>query len=311
MTVLRYGSSGKLVTDFQNKLIKLGYKLLADGRYGNKTVAIVKQFQLDNGLVSDGIAGFATQTRLNILTNTSVTPSKSIWTKIRRYDSNVWYAVLPQSKYFVDFDLGVISKFEYVSTIVKSKISEGKKPVCAINGGYFGGTNIEQMGLSMDEGSYKNAPDVKLIDLFYRRDDNKLHIANWTKDTPNVWAQRNDFYWAMGTTYSVVQNGKINLQNVGYHSHAISDNPRTLFGQKQNGDIIMVVVDGRSSISRGMTAKETAQLCMELGAYQMVNFDGGGSTVGVEVVNGIAKVINKPSDGTERRVGSILIAYEK
>lgn len=310
MIVLRYGSSGSNVLQLQKKLIKLDYKLLADGKYGNKTLAIVKQFQLDNGLESDGIAGYATQTRLDILTNT-VTPTRSIWTKIRKFDTNIWYAVLPQKKYFVDFELGAISKFEKLSTIVKDKLASGKKPVCAINGGYFGGTNIEQMGLSIDEGSYRNAPDIKLIDLFYRKDDNRFHIANWNKDTPNVWAQRNDFYWAMGTTYSLVQKGKINLQNVGYHSHAKSYNPRTIVGQRANGDIVLCVADGRSLISKGLTATQSAQLALWLGMVESCNEDGGGSTTGVEVVDDTVKVINVPSDGSERKIGSTLIAYER
>lgn len=41
----------------QRNLVKLGYDLKVDGRYGPKTAAAVRDFQSRNGLVADGIAG--------------------------------------------------------------------------------------------------------------------------------------------------------------------------------------------------------------------------------------------------------------
>ena len=57
---LRKGSKGEYVTLLQTKLIQKGYDLQpfgADGSYGNKTVAAVKQFQKDVGLTADGVTG--------------------------------------------------------------------------------------------------------------------------------------------------------------------------------------------------------------------------------------------------------------
>jgi len=57
---LRKGDTGAYVTLLQTKLIQLGYDLTpygADGKFGNKTLAAVKQFQRDHGLVQDGICG--------------------------------------------------------------------------------------------------------------------------------------------------------------------------------------------------------------------------------------------------------------
>jgi hypothetical protein len=57
---LRKGSKGEYVTLLQTKLIQKGYDLQpygADGSYGNKTVAAVKQFQKDAGLEADGVCG--------------------------------------------------------------------------------------------------------------------------------------------------------------------------------------------------------------------------------------------------------------
>ena len=57
---LRRGASGQYVTLLQTKLIQMGYYLGsygADGKYGAKTEAAVKDFQRNNGLNPDGITG--------------------------------------------------------------------------------------------------------------------------------------------------------------------------------------------------------------------------------------------------------------
>lgn len=84
---------------------------------------------------------------------------------------------------------------------------------------------------------------------------------------------------------------------------AVGRAPRTALGIKANGEIIMLVVDGRTSRSKGLTLTELAQLLKEKGAVEALNFDGGGSTA--MVIKG--KVINTPSDGSERAVGSALL----
>lgn len=57
---IRKGSTGEYVTLLQTKLIQLGYDLGsygADGKFGNKTVEAVKQFQAAHGLIVDGVVG--------------------------------------------------------------------------------------------------------------------------------------------------------------------------------------------------------------------------------------------------------------
>ncbi len=83
-------------------------------------------------------------------------------------------------------------------------------------------------------------------------------------------------------------------------------NPRTAIGLDQSGDIlIMVTVDGRSSTAAGMTGAETAVLMAELGAYDAVMLDGGGSTTMWIADRG---VVNRPS-GSLRAVGNQIVAY--
>ena len=75
-TTLRSGSSGPEVTKLQNRLIELGYLFgKADGIYGDATVTAVKNFQRNNKLEADGVAGPTTQSRLYGSSAVAATPT--------------------------------------------------------------------------------------------------------------------------------------------------------------------------------------------------------------------------------------------
>lgn len=83
--------------------------------------------------------------------------------------------------------------------------------------------------------------------------------------------------------------------------------PRTAVGVTADGRVLLVVADGRQSHSIGCTLLELALLMQELGATDAVNFDGGGSSE--MILRG--EIVNSPSDGGERSVGSALLLLEK
>lgn len=87
--------------------------------------------------------------------------------------------------------------------------------------------------------------------------------------------------------------------------NAEARHPRTAVGfSRDSATLIILTVDGRSENSGGMTLVELANVMRELGAWQAMNFDGGGSTT--MVVDG--KVVNRPSDKEgERAVGNALL----
>ncbi|MGE5614102.1 MAG: phosphodiester glycosidase family protein [Bacillota bacterium] len=68
--------------------------------------------------------------------------------------------------------------------------------------------------------------------------------------------------------------------------------PRTAIGQRKTGEVLMLVIDGRSLESFGATLKDVQDILLEYGAYNAANLDGGSSTT---MVWG-GKVINRPSD---------------
>jgi flagellar hook assembly protein FlgD len=84
--------------------------------------------------------------------------------------------------------------------------------------------------------------------------------------------------------------------------------PRTAVGQRSDGRIIMLVVDGRRpGYSAGMTNFELAQAMIRLGAVTASALDAGGSST--MAFNG--ELLNRPSDtGGERMVAeSLLVSY--
>lgn len=83
--------------------------------------------------------------------------------------------------------------------------------------------------------------------------------------------------------------------------------PRTAAGlSADHTKLILVVVDGRASGRIGMTCDELAAVLAELGAWDGMNLDGGGSSTMWLAGPG---VVNYPSDGSERIVGNHLGVY--
>lgn len=79
--------------------------------------------------------------------------------------------------------------------------------------------------------------------------------------------------------------------------------PRTAVGIDHTGKrLLLVVVDGRSQRSRGVTYQELADLLVRQGADAGVNLDGGGSSTMVARVAGKRRVLNDPSDGFQRSI---------
>lgn len=87
--------------------------------------------------------------------------------------------------------------------------------------------------------------------------------------------------------------------------NAETRHPRTAIGfSRDSTTLFLFTVDGRSENSGGMTLIEMANVMRELGAWDAMNFDGGGSTT--MVVDGV--VVNHPSDKEgERAVGNALL----
>lgn len=91
---------------------------------------------------------------------------------------------------------------------------------------------------------------------------------------------------------------------------ATSRQPRTMVGWNAAGDLWFVTVDGRQpGLSQGVSLSEGVEVLRGLGATDGFNLDGGGSSTFVSLPPGGGRtpvVLNRPSDGVERRMATFL-----
>jgi hypothetical protein len=85
-------------------------------------------------------------------------------------------------------------------------------------------------------------------------------------------------------------------------------NPRTAVGISQNNRYMyLITIDVRQpGYSDGADLHDTGAWLLRFGAYTGLNLDGGGSTTMVKAEGSGAKLLNKPSGGTQRIVGNNL-----
>ncbi len=103
----------------------------------------------------------------------------------------------------------------------------------------------------------------------------------------------------------LLENGEPSPK-IAERADALSRNPRTAVGIKDN-KLYLFTVDGRQpGYSDGMTLYEMAELLLSHGVKDAINLDGGGSTAMVARKQGEASatLVNNPSDGRERYVGN-------
>ncbi|QNL42553.1 phosphodiester glycosidase family protein [Streptococcus sp. NSJ-72] len=108
---------------------------------------------------------------------------------------------------------------------------------------------------------------------------------------------------AFGPT--LVNNGKITVSSNSEVGQSMASNPRTAIGIIDKTHYVIVVSDGRTSESQGLSLYQLAQVMKSYGVKTAYNLDGGGSST--LYFNG--KVVNKPTtNGTisERAVSDIV-----
>ena len=75
----------------------------------------------------------------------------------------------------------------------------------------------------------------------------------------------------------LLQNGAVNIPP-GQLTHVANPNPRTALCIKDDGNVFIVYVEGRGDRGAGMDCAQLAQLCLNLGAHDAINLDGGSSS---------------------------------
>lgn len=100
--------------------------------------------------------------------------------------------------------------------------------------------------------------------------DHILHVGNLT--TADI-RQRNIQYGVCFGPVLISNGESVLADQIG------GLNPRTAIGQRSDGAILMLVIDGRQAISIGATYMDLADIFLEYGAVNACNLDGGSSSM--------------------------------
>ncbi len=199
--------------------------------------------------------------------------------------------------------LAVVYDASKIQTLVTSRLNvsgqyvttmaENSKAVLAINGGGFedlnhSSTGGSPLGLTFSKGklitnkSYGGAGGLIGFDQ-----DDKLVLGRMTAEQAKSKKIRD----AVTCGPFLIMNGEASkvVGNGGW-----GDAPRTAIGQRRDGIVLMLVVDGRRVGMPGADMDDLIKIMQRYGAYNASALDGGTSSVMVENY----KVINDPIDST-------------
>ena len=190
---------------------------------------------------------------------------------------------------------------------VTSAIAERNQAILAINGDFYG---FRDKGIVMRNGylyrdTRKSGEGNEDLIIY---EDGKFEIMDEAEiDTDAVAADGAVQIFSFGS--GLVQGGEITVDEDSEVEQAMRSNPRTAIGITEPVHYIMLVSDGRTQDSAGLTLMELAAVMKDLGCEEAYNLDGGGSTT----MWFLGKIVNVPTSGRrtgERRVSDIVYIGE-
>ncbi len=179
-------------------------------------------------------------------------------------------------------------------------IVEENTAIVGINAGGFGGTRRNNSGGVLDTATIINkellyGEEDETYSLIGLSETGVLILGNYTYQEA-LDAGIDD---ALEFGPFLIVNGIAQVTNQlsgGYQ-------PRTAIGQTQDGTIILVVIEGRTTSSLGATYYDIQEVMLKYEAYNAANLDGGGSsTLYYE-----GELINTLSNKTERKIPNAII----
>lgn len=115
-------------------------------------------------------------------------------------------------------------------------------------------------------------------------------------------------YYATGAGKPIIYDGLYSPDDTDFGR---ARHPRTMIGVKEDGSIVMMVVDGRQVNMAGVSQNEMAAIMNHYGVTEAYNLDGGGSSTMLILKNGKFEVVNSPSDNRERSVSNAILVVAK
>lgn len=254
------------------------------------------------GRGGDGRSGSTSSTSSGTVIGTySDSKSKITVTRYRAYDSNIYVADVE-----VTDGTSILSAFANNTygrniTDTTSDMAEENNAVLAINGDYYG---ARQSGYVIRNGVVYRNQGSNGEDMVISKDGTLSFISESDATTDSLIQKQAWQVLSFGPV--LVENGQVAVSENDEVGMAMASNPRTAIGTVAKNHYLFVVSDGRTSESAGLSLYELANFMKSLGATNVYNLDGGGSSTMVfqgEVVNNPTTNGNKIS---ERAVSDIL-----
>ncbi|WP_333564401.1 phosphodiester glycosidase family protein [Streptococcus parasuis] len=189
-------------------------------------------------------------------------------------------------------------------TAITSETAEANNAILAINGDYYGANStgyVIKNGILYRDAVRDNASYGDLV--IYA--DGSFEIVYEDEVTAQELIDKGVVnLLAFGP--SLVEDGEIVVDTSTEVGRAMASNPRTAIGIIHENHYIIVVADGRTTESEGLSLYQMAEIMKEYGATTAYNLDGGGSST--LYFNG--QVINNPTTNgntiSERAVSDIV-----
>lgn len=183
-----------------------------------------------------------------------------------------------------------------------SSMAERTGAILAINGDYYGS---RERGYVMRNGMLYRSSASSGTEALAIMADGSFRVVQEGSASAETLADAGAVHiFSFGP--ALLMDGEIAVTEEDEVGKAMADNPRTAIGVHEPGHYVLLVSDGRTKESKGLTLYELAEFLQELGVTTAYNLDGGGSSTMVfqgEIVN------NPTTNGrkiTERSVSDIV-----
>lgn len=197
--------------------------------------------------------------------------------------------------------VGTVEEFKEGTGQVVSEIAKRYGAVGGINGGEFvdmGSYAYSAMpvGCVISQGNVLTGSMDGVYNITGFNRDNVLVVGKMTLQQAVDMGIRDCVHTLHETGPFLIINGEpLSVPDTTVYGGG--KNPRTAIGQREDGAILLLTVDGRQANSIGATFKELVYIMQDYGAVNAAAMDGGTSTQ--MVYNG--EVINKPYSPTGPR----------
>jgi len=219
--------------------------------------------------------------------NTDVKESTTTLTEISRDGYKAWKLEISDPS---KVKLGVSKYLGIKGQKMPYLLENYPDAIAGINAGGFGdasgwGNGGIVMGLCMSEGEMLKFPSKYIYNIIGFDKNNVLILGNYKKSEIEGLNLRDAVEF---TPFLIINGETAEIKGNGGWGTA----PRTAIGQKKDGTVVFVVVDGRQpGYSMGVTMKQLQEIMVEAGCYNAANLDGGSSTV----LSYKDEIINQPS----------------